>query len=144
MTDADGLVGHAFTQLDGPVSVDIAEVVQEDYVLVDASCTVTESEELRPTAVGDDRGTVDLAGAAINGIVINAGEIVTCTFINESGDVAAETATPRVTPPPTSTLPVTGTPGGDSWRIVLLAIAGLLGTLLLLTPAAPTAVRRRR
>ena len=143
VTDADGLVAHSFTQLDGPVSVDLAEVVQEDFTLVDAACTVTASVELRPTAVGDERGTVDLEGATIAGIVINAGEIVTCTFVNESGEVAGETATPRVTPPPTSTLPVNGTPGGDSWRIVLMAIAGLLAMTLLLTPATTKARRRR-
>jgi uncharacterized repeat protein (TIGR01451 family) len=56
----------------------------------------------------------------------------------------AATATPKVTPPPTDTLPVNGTPGGDSWRLVLLALAGILASMLLLTPATPKAIRRRR
>ncbi|HSW43527.1 MAG TPA: hypothetical protein VLM76_13555, partial [Patescibacteria group bacterium] len=60
------------------------------------------------------------------------------------GEVLPAIGTPRVTPPPTAALPVSGTPGGDSWRIALLAMAGLLGTLLLLTPATPARVRRRR
>jgi len=61
-----------------------------------------------------------------------------------SGAVLSATATPRITPPPTSTLPITGTPGGDTWRIALLAIAGLVATLLLLAPATPAKARRRR
>ncbi len=80
----------------------------------------------------------------MNGVKINAGETVTCTFVNESGAEAGATGTPRVTPPPTSTLPLSGTPGGDSWRIALLAIAALLAMVLLLTPATPARARRRR
>ena len=84
----------------------------------------------------------------MNDVLINVGETVTCTFINTSGAVQGATATPlvtpHVTPPPTDTLPVTGTPGGDSWRLVLLALAGIVASLLLLTEATPRAVRRRR
>jgi hypothetical protein len=50
--------------------------------------------------------------------------------------------TPRPTPPDTAALPVDGTPGSDSWRITFLALAGLLATLLLLTPASR--INRRR
>jgi hypothetical protein len=60
------------------------------------------------------------------------------------GDVAGATSKPNVTPPPTATLPVTGTPTGDTWRIALLAIAALLASILLLTPASPVRSRRRR
>ena len=60
------------------------------------------------------------------------------------GGVGGATATPRITPPPTSTLPTSGTPSGDTWRVALLAIAGLLATLLLLAPATPATARRRR
>ena len=57
-----------------------------------------------------------------------------------TGGVGGATATPAPTAattlPPTDTLgdaaPATG---GDSWRIVLLALAGLLTAALLLTPA---------
>jgi hypothetical protein len=57
--------------------------------------------------------------------------------------VEAATGRPTVTPPPTDALPISGTPGGDSWRIALLGLAGLLATILLLTPAAPAKARRR-
>jgi hypothetical protein len=60
------------------------------------------------------------------------------------GGAQGATGTPKVTPPPTDTLPVSGTPGGDTWRVALLAIAVLLGTLLLLAPATPAKARRRR
>jgi hypothetical protein len=53
------------------------------------------------------------------------------------------TAKPVVTPPPTDALGTTGQASGDSWRIALLAIAGLLATILLLTPVAPARNRRR-
>jgi hypothetical protein len=61
-----------------------------------------------------------------------------------TAEVLGATATPRITPPPTSTLPTSGTPGGDTWRVALLAIAGLVATLLLLAPATPAKARRRR
>ncbi|MFH1474839.1 MAG: DUF5979 domain-containing protein [Chloroflexota bacterium] len=61
-----------------------------------------------------------------------------------SAEVLGATGRPNITPPPTDTLPTSGTPGGDSWRIALLAIAGLLAMVLLLTPATPARARRRR
>jgi len=59
------------------------------------------------------------------------------------GSVEAVTSKPRVTPPPTSSLG--GTAGGPSSGIwlVLLVLAGLLGSILLLTPA-PARARRKR
>ena len=51
------------------------------------------------------------------------------------GGVAGVTGKPNVTPPPTSTGGTPGTPSDGTWRIVLLAIAGLLATILVLTPA---------
>jgi hypothetical protein len=53
-----------------------------------------------------------------------------------TGGVEAATGTPGITLPPTDT--VTGGPGttaGDGWRLVLLALAGLIGAALLLTPS---------
>jgi hypothetical protein len=146
-TGADGTFSYDFVNVDGSVSVDVTEQLQADFEFVDASCEVTAGglvPALAPAAVGDPRGTLDAAAMAVRAVVINPTETVTCTFVNESGEVLAETATPRVTPPPTATLPTSGTPGGDSWRIVLLALAGIVASLLLLTPAAPTAIRRRR
>lgn len=61
------------------------------------------------------------------------------------GEVLAEVGTPKVTLPPTDTLSgSTQAPAGDSWRLILLAMAGILATSLLLTPATSVARRRDR
>ncbi len=62
-----------------------------------------------------------------------------------NGAVAGVTGTPRVTLPPTDTLSGgTTAPSSDSWRLILLAMAGLLVTTLLLTPTGSVARRRDR
>ncbi len=62
-----------------------------------------------------------------------------------AGQVEEATATPKtITPPPTDALGLVGGSGSDNWRIVLLAIAGLLAAILLLTPAHKAVARRRR
>ncbi|MEW6226396.1 MAG: hypothetical protein AB1627_17385, partial [Chloroflexota bacterium] len=54
------------------------------------------------------------------------------------GSVEAETGTPDVTPPSTDTGSISGpsSPSGSAWQLLLVAMAGLLATVLLLTPAA--------
>ncbi len=53
-----------------------------------------------------------------------------------SGEVEGATGTPNITLPPTDTaLGGPAAPGGGGWRLVLLAMAGLLAAALLLTPA---------
>ena len=57
--------------------------------------------------------------------------------------VLAATSKPNITPPPTSSLGgTTGGPSSGIW-LVLLVLAGLLGSILLLTPA-PARARRKR
>jgi len=63
-----------------------------------------------------------------------------------TGEVGGITGTPkpRVTLPPTDTFDATSSaPTGGSWRLVLLAMAGLLGAALVLTPSQAR-VRSRR
>jgi len=45
------------------------------------------------------------------------------------------TGTPDITPPPTDTLAPAPSPSNDSWRLVLIGMAGILAAVLLLTPA---------
>jgi len=52
-----------------------------------------------------------------------------------TGGVEGETATPGTTLPPTDTLSNGSGPGGESWRLVLFALAGILALGLLVTPA---------
>jgi hypothetical protein len=149
VTDADGVA--LFDVVPGTEGATLAVTESydpEEYAFLDAACfALTEIDEgIEPRSLADElgdeaRGTV--GDGTVTGVPIASGETVVCLFVNASGDVAEETATPRITPPPTDTLPATGTPGGDSWRIALLAIAGLLGTMLLLTPTTARARRRR-
>jgi hypothetical protein len=47
--------------------------------------------------------------------------------------------------PATDTLPTgTSAPSNDSWRLILLAMAGLLAATLLLTPAESVTKRKNR
>jgi hypothetical protein len=62
-----------------------------------------------------------------------------------TGSVAAETGTPSVTLPPTDSLSgSTSAPSGDSWRLILLAMAGFLAAALLLTPTHAVVRRKDR
>jgi hypothetical protein len=66
-----------------------------------------------------------------------------------TGAVGGVTGTPkpRITLPPTDTLASTSpsAPESQGWRLIVLALAGLLGGALVLTPApAPARSRRRR
>ncbi len=60
------------------------------------------------------------------------------------GSVEAETGTPeeQVTPPSTDTLTPSSTPSNDGWQLVLIALAALLSTALILTPASRKARRK--
>ena len=60
-----------------------------------------------------------------------------------SGSVDSETGTPNedVTPPSTDTLTPPNTPSSDGWQLVLLALAAMLATALILTPASRKARR---
>jgi hypothetical protein len=90
------------------------------------TATPTEEPTPTPTATPTEEPTPTPTGSA-------GGETFTPT---PSGGVGGETFTPTNTPPPTDALASTGsTPGGDSWRLVFLAMAGLLAAVLLLTPA---------
>ena len=55
--------------------------------------------------------------------------------------VGGETATPRITLPPTDTIGATAAPSSDAWRIMLIVLAGILASVLFLTPSRAT--RRR-
>jgi hypothetical protein len=61
-----------------------------------------------------------------------------------SGGVEGATGTPAVTLPPTDGLDGTAGGFGESWRLVLLAVAGILAATLLLTPSRAVSRDRRR
>ncbi len=134
-TNGQGIDTFDLTGLLESGTFTVSEVPKAHYTILTASCTVGE---------GQSRGTFDKAAASMDQVVVRAGETVTCTFVNTSGAVSPATATPRVTPPSTSTLPADGrTSDGGAWRIVLLALAALMASTLVLTTSAPKARRRR-
>ena len=51
------------------------------------------------------------------------------------GDVKGVTGKPELTPPPTDTMSASTTTTGSSWQMLLLGLAGVLATVLVLTPA---------
>ena len=88
-----------------------------------------------PTATPTDAPTATPTGSVAPTQTVNPTDPPT-------GSVAAATATPARTLPSTSTIDGSGNgPLNDGWRVVLLALAGVLAAALLLTPA--TAVVRK-
>ena len=57
------------------------------------------------------------------------------------GSVGGETGTPTITLPPTDTIGGPAAPSSDSWRMMLVLMAGVLASALILTP---NRVTRRR
>ncbi|HEY8990299.1 MAG TPA: hypothetical protein VIM39_14835, partial [Candidatus Limnocylindrales bacterium] len=87
---------------------------------------------------GDPFGQLSGSTLSIN---IQSQASYDCIFVNTGGGVEAATGTPGVTPPPTDAL--SSSPGStDGTRLFLLAIAGLIAVILIVTPA-PAARRRR-
>ncbi|MEO5884178.1 MAG: cell wall anchor protein, partial [Candidatus Limnocylindrales bacterium] len=69
----------------------------------------------------------------------------TSTATPPTGAVEGVTGTPGTTLPPTDTLATDATaPAGESWRLILLAMVGLLAAALLLTPATVVIDRKDR
>jgi hypothetical protein len=60
-----------------------------------------------------------------------------------TGEVGGITGNPETTPPPTDQQVRAAGPSTDSWRLVLFAIAGLVGAALLVSPATGTKRNRR-
>ena len=48
--------------------------------------------------------------------------------------MGGETETPEITLPPTDTFGKAAAPTNESWRIMLVLMAGLLASVLILTP----------
>lgn len=108
-------------------AVTLTENQQEGFEIVDAFCFNDET----------DFGTLD--GLALS-FDIGADEGALCVFYNTGGGVEAATGTPAVTPPPTDAVSSTDS-SGEGTRLLLLVIAGIIATMLVVTPAP---ARRRR
>jgi hypothetical protein len=110
-------------------------IYDNDCNIVEATATPTQA----PTATPTEAPTGTPTGSVEPTQTVNPTDPPTEA---PTGTVAGATATPARTLPSTSTIDGSGEgPMNDGWRIVLLALAGVLAAALLLTPA--TAVVRK-
>ena len=123
-------------------SMTLTEVAQEGFELLGAFCV----DPTSGYSVGELNGeslTVQLQ------VVVESAEYV-CEFINTpsaTGSVGGETGTPPSnTLPPTDSGGATSTPTSESWRVMLVVLAGILAAALVSIPIGRTdrtAPRRR-
>ena len=147
VTDADGVGGWLFTlPIDG-TDASVAEVTQDNFDLIDAFCVdaggLVEPEVLRSriNAEGDIVGELD--GDSVS-FPVAANNAYICFFTNSpvpEDSVQGETATPEITLPPTDAFGGPAAPTNESWRIMLVVMAGILASVLILTPSP--AIRRK-
>jgi hypothetical protein len=134
-TDANGESQFDVTLTGQTTSVAMTEVGQEGFSILWADCA-----EILTQGFGDSFGTLVSPTLTIS---IASQKSYDCIFANTGGEVQAITGTPRprTTPPPTDSL-ASSSGSTDGSRLFLLAMAGLIGTILIVTPA-PAARRRR-
>ena len=144
VTDGDGIAGWLVSFGPGGTSATVTEVLQEDFELLDAFCVEIDPEgqiegfsKSRINADGDVVGELD--GDSVS-FPVEDQTIYGCIFVNAPSpedSVGGATATPTL--PPTDTLgsgPMAL--ANDSWRILLVVMAGILASVLILTPSPAT------
>ena len=135
--------GKAFfaVAFDAPTEATITEEAQPGFELIDASCAdVTDSPPDHgflgnPRELANEDLVGELEGDRVAFTMRHGDEdqVIACVFVNApvpDGAVGGETATL----PPTDTIPGQSDPTNGSWRIVLVVMAGLVSSLLFLTP----------
>ena len=153
VTDEETLAFTTITLDDGSATVSLKEVVQAGYDLLDAVCIQEPASEVDLHALRADRlkimqdeGIGVLEGDTLT-FEVPADTITLCGFLNQpekatpSGGVEGATGTPKLTPPSTDAFGAgaASSPASDTWRLMLIAMAGLLATILVLTPATKKA-----
>ncbi len=117
-------------------TVEISEILQPDYELLDAECL-----EFVGEAPTDDL-VARLDGETLS-IEADAAASYVCFFINGSGGVQAATGTPRLTLPPTDlTVEAETSNFGPTLVVVLLVLGGLVLSAGVAT-RSPARLRRR-
>ena len=147
----DGEGGYAWFVLELSQSTDatMTEDLQDGYELIDAFCVdlggldeEAAVSRFKAAAAGDLVGELD--GDSVT-FTIEPETAYGCVFVNTlipEDSVGGETETPAITLPPTDTFgsgPMA--PANDSWRILLVVLAGILASVMILTPSPAT--RRR-
>ena len=148
----DGEEGYAWFVLELSQSTDatMTEDLQDGYELIDAFCVDLGSLEeeapaasrFKAAAAGDL--VAELDGDSVT-FTVEPETAYGCVFVNTLApeeSVGGGTGTPAITLPPTDTFgSASMAPANDSWRILLVVIAGILASALILTPSPAT--RRR-
>ena len=144
VTDADGIGGWLFTlPIDG-TNATVTELIQDNFDLIDAFCVdaggLVEPEALRSriNAEGDIVGELD--GDSVS-FPVEAETAYLCFFTNSpepEDSIGGETATPTITLPPTDAFGGPVAPANESWRIMLVVMAGILASVMILTPSPAT------
>ena len=146
----DGEEGFAWFMLELSQSTDatMSEDLQDGYELIDAFCVdlggLDEEAGVSrfKTAVAGDL-VAELDGDSVT-FTVEPETVYGCVFVNTlipEDSVGGETETPANTLPPTDTFGGAATPTNESWRIMLVVMAGLLASVMILTPKR--ASRRR-
>ena len=113
-------------------------VTAQAQASVDVAPPVTTTSSSSTSTVASSTTTV---ASTTTTVVTSTTTVQRTTTTSFSQSVEAATGHPSVTLPPTDSLGSPAAPSTDSWRILLIAMAALLATALVLTPA--TASRRR-
>ena len=133
---------HAFFAVahDVPTEATISEEAQRGFELIDAACVdITDSEPFafpgNPRELAAEDLVGELEGDSVTFTMRHGEEdqVIACVFVNApapEGGVGGETATL----PPTDTSSDRSGPIDASWRLVLVVMAGLVSSLLVLTP----------
>ncbi len=96
--------------------------------------TTTSTTTTGTTTTGTTTTGTTTTGTTTTGTTTQA-TATQATMTTFTASVLAETGVPSVTTPPTDSFGSPAQPSGESWRLLLIAMAGLLAAALVLTPA---------
>ena len=146
-TGHDTLLDAETTDVDGDLlnlsHICAGKEVESESVPVETESVPVETQPAESHPVETESAPVETASVPVETksapVETESVPVATGSHGVPEGSVEAATGTPKedVTPPSTDTLtPANNTPSNDGWQLVLIALAALLATALILTPAS--------
>jgi hypothetical protein len=145
-TGHDTLLDAETTDVDGNLlnlsHICAGKEVESESVPVETESVPVETHPAESHPVETESAPVETASVPVETASVpveTASVPATASHGVPEGSVEAATGTPKedVTPPSTDALtPANNTPSNDGWQLVLIALAALLTTALILTPAS--------
>ena len=146
-TGHDTLLDAETTDVDGNLlnlsHICAGKEVESESVPVETESVPVETQPAESHPVETESAPVETASVPVETksapVETESVPVATGSHGVPEGSVEAATGTPKedVTPPSTDTLtPANNTPSNDGWQLVLIALAALLATALILTPAS--------